>query len=93
MHFTVRWPVECVAPMPASKSNSHLGAEVHADGREELLLLLAQRIKTPQRSVAVAVLQPARNLFGDVVAEFHVWRKRHPPDSRLGRETIGPRRD
>jgi hypothetical protein len=55
-----------------------LGSEVHVDGREELLLLLAQRIKTIQRSVGGVVLQPARNLFGDVVAEFRVRRKRHP---------------
>lgn len=39
MHFTMRWSVECVVPIPTPKLNSHSGAKSMSIAPELLLLI------------------------------------------------------
>src|SRR5580698_4453151 len=48
---------------------------VQINRREELLLLIVERIKTTQRSIGGIVFEAAGDVFVEVVTEFGAWRK------------------
>jgi hypothetical protein len=48
MHFTIKWSVERVVPIPNAEVEVPLWTEVHVNGGEKLLLLVTERIKSGQ---------------------------------------------
>src|SRR5947207_5281589 len=60
----------------ASHTDTHaevefpLRPEVHVNGREELLLLLAQTVEPGQRTIGGVIFQPARDSLGEIETEI-----------------------
>src|SRR5580704_5349999 len=58
-------------------------AQIQVDSRQDLLLLLAQRIEASHRTERAIILQTAGDLRRDVVTDFEVRRK-FQPTARVG---------
>src|SRR5713226_2457919 len=62
-------------PNAQPKIHFPLRRQVQIDGRENLVLLFAQRQKLRSRTHRSVILNPSGNFFGEVVADFHIRRK------------------
>src|SRR5579863_450909 len=60
-----------------SKIEFPLRPEVDVNTGEKLLLLISRWIEAGERAVGCVVLQPAGNLFGEVIADFYIGRELH----------------
>ena len=69
-----------------------LRGQIEVDAREELLLLIAQRIESGERTVCSIVFQAAGNFLREVVADLCVGENVRP-GSLLARETSGRAQD
>ena len=57
---------------PDTEIEFPLGAEIHIDGRHDLLLLVPQGVEPRHRSEGAVVLQAAADLFEKGVTELEV---------------------